>query len=228
MFIPENWKAVLKEEFEKPYLSQLRDFVYSEVKNGKTIYPKLQDVFRALSLTSFNDVKVVIVGQDPYHGEGQANGLCFSVSKGIVPPPSLKNIFKEMKSDLGLPIPTHGCLDSWAKQGVLLLNATLTVEEGKPKSHFGQGWETFTTALIQKLALREDPIIFVLWGASASEKAAFIEEMHTKHVVLKAAHPSPFSAHKFFGCRHFSLVNEHLKHFGKTPINWALGDKVSV
>jgi uracil-DNA glycosylase len=222
MFIPAAWKEVVKEEFEKPYIQTLKDFVYSELSQGKKVYPELKNVFKALTLTPFDSVKVVIVGQDPYHGAGQAQGLSFSVPHKVALPPSLKNIFKELKSDLGISFPSHGCLESWASQGVLLLNTTLTVEEGKPKSHYGMGWETFTTAIIKKLSQREDPIVFILWGASAHEKAGFIEDMQSKHLVLKSAHPSPFSAHKFLGCRHFSTTNEQLKKWGKTPINWAI------
>ena len=183
-----------------------------------------QTIVEKIAKTPFHQVKVVIVGQDPYHGKGQAHGLSFSVPEGIGQPPSLKNIFRELKEDLGISEPSTGCLTSWAEQGVLLLNATLTVRASEPKSHYGKGWERFTDAVISQLALREDPVIFVLWGASAQEKCkTVLQHINKERVVLTAAHPSPFSAYNgFFGCRHFSKINDHLKRWGKRPIDWGV------
>lgn len=223
MKLAASWHEVLKEELTKPYMADLKKFLTQEKLENKTIYPPEELIFNAFLYTSFELVKVVIMGQDPYHGPGQAHGLSFSVPCGMSQPPSLKNIFKEQKADLGIDIPKEGCLSSWAKQGVLLLNATLTVRANEPKSHYGQGWEIFTNAVISKLIERKDPLVFVLWGKSAQEKiSAVLEKKITSHVVLTAAHPSPYSAHGFFGCRHFSQVNRLLKDWGKEPINWQI------
>ena len=184
------------------------------------VYPPENLVFNAFAHTPYDKVKVVIVGQDPYHGAGQAHGLSFSVPRGVKPPPSLKNIFLELNQDLHVPVPNHGCLEKWADQGVLLLNATLTVRAGEPKSHHDKGWERFTDAVIDILAERKDPIVFLLWGKSAQEKGQRL--IGTHHAVLQAAHPSPYSATGFFGCRHFSKANALLQQWGKTPINWSL------
>ncbi len=224
MKLEKSWHEVLKEEIEKPYVKGLKAFLEEEKRNGAVVYPPEELVFNAFSHTPFGKVKVVIVGQDPYHGPGQAHGLCFSVQKGVEPPPSLKNIFKELEADLGVKQALHGCLTSWADQGVLLLNATLTVRANQPKSHYGKGWEQFTDAVIAKVSEKDDGVIFVLWGKSAQEKFAHVEKKEsTPHLVLMAAHPSPFSVHSgFFGCRHFSKINEQLKKWGKTPIDWEL------
>lgn len=217
--IHESWKSRLQEEFEKPYFVELTDFVRSEYQKKK-IYPAPANIFRAFELCPFEQVEVVILGQDPYHGEGQANGLCFSVANGVNLPPSLQNIFKEINSDIGLKIPLSGSLDHWARQGVLLLNATLTVVAGTPGSHQKKGWETFTDAVIQLISEEKDHVVFLLWGKYAQDKGAMIDEK--KHLVLRAAHPSPFSVHSgFFGCKHFSKTNEYLKLHGKEPIMWA-------
>lgn len=218
-----SWHQALANELQEPYIASLAAFVELERRTyGPAIYPPKELVFEAFRHTPFDQVKVVIVGQDPYHGPGQAHGLCFSVPKGIAVPPSLQNIFKEQQADLGLEIPTHGSLERWAEQGILLLNATLTVRQADPMSHHGKGWENFTDAVIARLALREDPIIFVLWGKSAQEKCRCLES-YPQHHVLKAPHPSPFSAHSgFFGCRHFSKINELLIREGKNPIDWKL------
>ncbi len=214
--IEAGWKDVLQDELKKPYMQELAAFVREEREKYGTIYPPKELVFNALNQTPYDKVRVVIVGQDPYHGPGQAHGLCFSVPMGIDPPPSLKNIFKEIRDDLGLPVPTHGCLLKWAEQGVLLLNATLTVREGSPLSHHKKGWEQFTDAIIQKVAEKKNPVIFVLWGRNAQEKCKNIDK---HHIILKAAHPSPLSAYNgFFGCRHFSKINELLE----SPIDWKL------
>jgi uracil-DNA glycosylase len=211
-----SWLERLEEEFEKPYMKELESFLAKEES-----YPPLKDVFNAFCYTPFDEVKVVIMGQDPYHGAGQAHGLSFSVPKGVAVPPSLGNIYKELRDDLGIPPSSHGCLIEWAKQGVLLLNATLTVRPNEPKSHYGQGWETFTDRAVALLCERKEPIVFLLWGKSAAERGDSISSK--THLALKAPHPSPFSAHSgFFGCRHFSKTNEFLKRNGMTPINWAL------
>lgn len=216
-----SWAEALNEEFQKPYMIALKDFIAKE-RASCPVFPPKEAVFNAFSLTPIDQVKVVIIGQDPYHGLGQAHGLCFSVQEGVKPPPSLVNIFKELKEDLGIPIPHHGSLSAWAKQGVLLLNSTLTVRQQCPMSHYGQGWEQFTDAVIKILCERADSLVFLLWGKSAKEKCQHLKN----HFILTAPHPSPFSAHTgFFGCRHFSKTNEHLKKLGKTPIDWNLGDK---
>ena len=218
-----SWMERLKEEFDKPYMKQLEAFLAREYAAGAEVYPPFEQVFNALCCTPFERVKVVIMGQDPYHGMGQAHGLSFSVPDGVAPPPSLKNIFKEISADLSRPVGTGGNLTSWAKQGVLLLNATLTVRSGEPKSHFGQGWEMFTDRIVQLLYEREDPIAFALWGRSALEKVQLQATRSHPHLLLTAPHPSPFSAHSgFFGCRHFSQINQFLEKVGKKPIDWSI------
>lgn len=221
--IETSWDKVLSSEYEKPYFIELGHFVKEERLAGKHIFPPRELVFNAFQKTPFKAVKVVIMGQDPYHGLGQAHGLSFSVLQGVRPPPSLQNIFKELAEDIGKLIPSHGCLEAWAEQGVLLLNALLTVEENKPLSHKGRGWEQFTDAVIRALALREDPVLFLLWGRNAIDKCLNVQELSvpSQHSILKAAHPSPFSAHSgFFGCKHFSRANQILIQWGKTPIQW--------
>jgi uracil-DNA glycosylase len=219
-----SWLEKLRPELELPYMQQLRSFLVQEAKAGAEVYPPANQVFEALFLTPFDQAKVVLMGQDPYHGPGQAHGLCFSVAKGVRPPPSLQNIFKELDQDLQLPRPSHGCLESWAHQGVLLLNATLTVRANEAKSHFGRGWEQFTDRIIQLLSERSDPIVFVLWGKSALDKWKQLSpQANSHHLVLTAAHPSPLSAYAgFLGCRHFSQINNFLKRSGKEPINWLI------
>ena len=216
--IEESWNKALAPEFEKPYFQSLITFVKKEVAEH-TIYPPGKLIFSAFDHCPFDATKVVIIGQDPYHGAGQANGLCFSVSDGMPNPPSLKNIFKEIKEDLGKDIPSTGDLARWAAQGALMLNATLTVRANEAGSHQKKGWEEFTDAAIQQLSDKKQNLVFLLWGAYAQKKGAIIDE--TKHLVLKAAHPSPFSAYNgFFGCAHFSKANEYLKLHGKPTINW--------
>ncbi|MBB3060270.1 uracil-DNA glycosylase [Microbulbifer rhizosphaerae] len=216
-----SWYAVLQDEFEKPYMEQLRQFLRKEKAAGKVIYPPGPQVFNAFNSTPFEEVKVVILGQDPYHGPGQAHGLCFSVKPGVPVPPSLQNIFKELQSDLGIDPPNHGCLQPWAEQGVLLLNATLTVERGRAGSHQGRGWEQFTDAAIHKLAEKREDLVFILWGSYAQKKGAFIDS--NKHRVMRAPHPSPLSAHRgFFGTRPFSQANDYLLSNSREPIDWAL------
>ncbi|MFN8286314.1 MAG: uracil-DNA glycosylase [Chitinophagales bacterium] len=218
--IEDSWKSVLADEFKKPYFPLIKQFIVEQKNEGKKVYPPGNLIFNAFNLTPFNEVKVVIIGQDPYHGAGQAHGLCFSVPIGIKPPPSLVNIFKEIKNDLGLEPPNHGNLEKWAKQGVLLLNASLTVNAGEPNSHAGCGWHTFTDAVIRKISDEKEGIVFLLWGKFAQDKEALIDT--SKHHVLKAAHPSPYSVDRFYGCRHFSKTNELLKKQGKKPIDWSL------
>ncbi len=216
-----SWHAVLEQELQKEYVTKLKEFLLLEKRTGRQVFPKDEDVFNAFSKTPFEDVKVVIMGQDPYHGVGQAHGLSFSVQNGVKTPPSLQNIYKELESDLGIPRASHGCLENWAKQGVLLLNATLTVRAHNPKSHYGVGWEKFTDAVIEKLVQREDPLVFILWGNSAKEKCeTIISQVNHPHLVLSSAHPSPFSATKFFGTKPFSKANDFLQRSGKTPIDW--------
>ena len=217
----ESWKAPLLTEFNEPYMAALKSFLTSEKAAGKTIYPKASEWFRALDLTPLDRVRVVILGQDPYHGPGQAHGLCFSVPPGVRPPPSLLNIFKELESDLGLPRPRHGFLESWASQGVLLLNSVLTVEAAQAASHAKKGWERFTDAVIRLVNDRPEPVVFMLWGAYAQKKAAFVDP--SRHLILRAAHPSPLSAHNgFLGCKHFSAANAFLQSKGLAPIDWSL------
>lgn len=221
----QSWKTPLLPEFSSPYMVALRQFLVAEKASGKRIFPKGAEWFRALDLTPLDTVRVVILGQDPYHGEGQAHGLCFSVKPGVRPPPSLVNIYKEIESDLGVRPVAHGVLEHWADQGVLLLNAVLTVEKGQPASHQGKGWERFTDAIIRLVNARETPVVFMLWGNYAQRKAEFVDA--SKHLVLKAAHPSPFSAHNgFLGCKHFSRANAFLESKGLPPIDWALPDRV--
>ena len=217
----ESWKAPLLPEFQAAYMVQLRTFLLAEKAAGKQISPKGSEWFRALDLTPLDRVRVVILGQDPYHGPGQAHGLCFSVKPGVRPPPSLVNIYKELQSDLGIPRADHGFLEHWANQGVLLLNSVLTVETAQAASHQKKGWEQFTDKVIQLVNAKDDPVVFMLWGAYAQKKAAFVDA--NKHLVLKAAHPSPLSAHNgFLGCRHFSQCNAFLENNGLAPIAWAL------
>jgi uracil-DNA glycosylase len=219
--IEESWKAVLKPEFAKSYFQNIVTFLKTEKMANRTIYPPGALIFNAFNTTPFENVKVVILGQDPYHGPGQAHGLCFSVSNGVQPPPSLVNIFKELQSDVGVAIPDHGNLTKWAEQGVLLLNASLTVRSAEPMSHSQIGWAEFTDNVIKKISQEKEHVVFILWGKFAGAKQVLIDE--TKHLVLKAAHPSPLSAYSgFFGCRHFSKTNEYLMRNGKDPINWAL------
>jgi uracil-DNA glycosylase len=219
----ESWKAPLLPEFQADYMVQLRAFLLAEKAAGKQIYPKGSEWFRALDLTPLDKVRVVILGQDPYHGPGQAHGLCFSVKPGVRPPPSLVNIYKELQSDLGIPRATHGFLEAWAQQGVLLLNSVLTVEMAKAASHQKRGWERFTDAVIRLVNAKDDPVVFLLWGAYAQKKAGFVDA--NKHLILTAAHPSPLSAHNgFLGCRHFSQCNAFLESKALPPIDWALPD----
>lgn len=219
--LEESWKQRLLPEFEKPYMQGLKTFLLEEKAKGKVIFPKGANIFAALNHTPFDKVEVVILGQDPYHGEGQAHGLCFSVQKGVPVPPSLKNIYKELHDDIGFAPPRHGCLIEWADRGVLLLNSVLTVEKNKPGSHQGKGWEVFTDRIIQLLNERSEHLVFMLWGSYAKQKGAIIDR--SKHLVLETAHPSPFSAHNgFLGCRHFSKANEYLSIHGLSPINWTL------
>ena len=220
--IGNDWDELLRGEFQKEYYLKLRQFLISEY-NTHTIYPPMGDIFNALRATPYASVKAVILGQDPYHGAGQAHGMCFSVKKGVQPPPSLVNIFKELNADLGVPIPKHGQLTDWAKNGVLLLNTALTVREGQANSHRGMGWEIFTDRVIELLNEREQPIVFLLWGGNARAKKRLITS--PQHLVLECAHPSPLSAYNgFFGCRHFSKTNEFLKENGISPIDWTISD----
>jgi len=218
--IGNDWDGILADEWDKPYYKNLRAFLKAEYST-RTIYPDMHDIFNALKYTSFADTRVVIIGQDPYHGVNQAHGLCFSVQKGIEPPPSLKNIYKELNDDIGMEIPSHGCLTSWAKQGVLLLNTVLTVREASPNSHKGMGWENFTDRVISELDKKQTPVVFLLWGASARKKAEIIH--NPIHKKLITVHPSPLSAYGgFFGCRHFSLANRILEESGQPTIDWRL------
>ena len=216
--IASTWKHLLSHEFDKPYFVQLTDFVKTEYQTA-TIYPPGKEIFRAFDRCDFDDVKVVIIGQDPYHGPGQANGLCFSVRDGVRMPPSLVNIFKEIQQDLGKPIPQSGDLERWANQGVLLLNATLTVRASTPGSHQNKGWETFTDAVIRKISEEKENVVFLLWGSYAQKKGEIIDR--SKHLVLMSAHPSPFSADRgFFGSKHFSKANQYLASKGLKEIEW--------
>ena len=217
-----SWLDQLSSEFEKNYMKELAQFLAQEKKEGETVYPPTSLIFHAFCQTSFASTRVVIVGQDPYHGEGQAHGLCFSVPVGIALPPSLRNIFSELVEDLGGAIPSHGCLQQWAQQGVLLLNTILTVRAGIPRSHEGRGWELFTDRVLELLYLRQDPLVFILWGKSAYDKWKKVEKRPGRsHLILTAPHPSPLSAHSgFFGCRHFSKTNTFLMEKGYPPIDW--------
>lgn len=223
--LEESWKRVLASEFDSAYMQELRAFLLSEKQQGRRIFPKGADYFRALDLTPIDKVKVVILGQDPYHGAGQAHGLCFSVQPGVRIPPSLVNIYKEMQSDLGIQPARHGFLESWARQGVLLLNSVLTVEEARAASHQGRGWERFTDQVIRAVNDRVPHCVFILWGSYAQKKAAFVDQ--SRHLVLKSAHPSPLSAHNgFLGSRPFSKANQWLEEKGRGAIDWALPEKV--
>lgn len=217
--LPESWLPAIGGELDQPYFKELVEFVEKERANGP-VYPPREQVFAALEATPFDQVKVLVLGQDPYHGAGQGHGLCFSVRPGVKVPPSLRNIYKEMKEELGLPVPDNGYLMPWAEQGVLLLNAVLTVREGEPNSHKGKGWEKFTDSVIRAVSDRSDPVVFVLWGAYAQKKIPLIDE--ERHVVVKGAHPSPLSAKKFFGSRPFTQINEAVAAQGHEPIDWRI------
>jgi len=218
-YLEKAWQAQLETELKKSYMKELEAFLESEWSSGKEIFPHKDLIFSAFNHTTFDQVKVVIVGQDPYHGPGQAHGLCFSVQKGVRLPPSLTNVFKELEADLGVVCANQGCLTSWADQGVFLLNSILTVRKSEPASHRRKGWEEFTDTVLKRLNEREKPCVFMLWGRYAQEKGCFLD--NTKHLILNASHPSPFSAYNgFFGCKHFSKANQFLKKQGDTPINW--------
>jgi len=224
ILLEETWKQVLREEFEKPYFFELKSFLLQEKQNKEVIFPAGTKIFAALDQTSFNKVKVVILGQDPYHGAGQANGLCFSVNKGITVPPSLKNIFKELHSDIGIDLPRNGDLGPWASQGVLLLNSVLTVRANQPASHQNKGWENFTDTIIKILSERKEHLVFMLWGLFARSKKNLIDT--SSHYILEASHPSPFSAHSgFLGCKHFSKANDYLVKNNIEPVNWNLNSE---
>ena len=217
-----DWNPILRGEFAKPYWADLQQFVVGE-RQKATVYPPHDEVFAALHLTPFSEVKAVILGQDPYHGPNQAHGLCFSVRPGVTPPPSLQNIFKELEADLGHPPPSHGCLDSWAEQGVLLLNSSLTVRQGRAASHQGKGWETFTDEVLRAVDDKPERVVFILWGAAARKKKTLIDT--DRHVIIESAHPSPLSAHNgFFGSRPFSRANAALEAAGLPPVDWCLRD----
>lgn len=216
-----SWKSRLECEFDMPYMQDLRKFLLERKQSGAVIYPPGGQIFNAMNSTPFDQVKVVILGQDPYHGKDQAHGLCFSVPQGIPKPPSLVNIFKELQADLGIPIPEHGTLDKWADQGVLLINATLTVRDSQAGSHQKHGWETFTNRVIEVVSQEKNGVVFLLWGRFAQAKESLID--NSKHLILKSAHPSPLSAYNgFFGCKHFSLTNDYLEKQGNPGIDWAL------
>ena len=216
-----SWKARVGDYLQRPEMVELAAFLRAEKARGRTLYPPGPAIFAALDATPFDAVKVVILGQDPYHGPGQAHGLCFSVAPGVPPPPSLQNVFKELHRDLGLPPPDHGCLLPWARQGVLLLNAVLTVEDGRAGSHQGRGWEGFTDAIVRALDREKESLVFMLWGAYAQAKGREIDAR--RHRVLRAPHPSPLSAHRgFIGCGHFSAANQYLQRHGIAPIDWRL------
>jgi uracil-DNA glycosylase len=221
--IEASWKEILKDEFSKPYFQQIVLHLKTEKSQGKIIYPPGPFIFNAFNTTPFDNVKVVILGQDPYHGPGQAHGLCFSVQKGVPPPPSLINIFKELHDDIGIDIPNHGNLTHWAEEGVFLLNASLTVRAGDPMSHAKIGWAEFTNKVIEKISGIKEHVVFMLWGKFAQEKRTLIDA--TKHLILRATHPSPLSAHTgFFGCKHFSKANAWLMSKGIDPIDWQLNN----
>jgi uracil-DNA glycosylase len=219
--LPPSWQRVLAGEFDKPFFKTLEEFVDGE-RQAHTVYPPEDEVFNAFQLTPLDEVKVVLLGQDPYHGDGQAQGLCFSVRPGVRPPPSLVNIFKELKHDLGCKIPNNGCLIPWAERGVLLLNAVLTVRAHKANSHEGHGWEKFTDAAIAAVNERPEPAVFALWGRYAQKKGAIVDTQ--RHRIVTTAHPSPLSAAKFLGCRPFSAINKALQTVGQSPIDWQLPD----
>ncbi|EAQ99381.1 uracil-DNA glycosylase [Congregibacter litoralis] len=219
--VPDAWRDLLRSELDADYMLGLSDFIAARRDSGAAVFPPREQVFNAFVHTPPEDLRVVILGQDPYHQPGQAHGLSFSVNRGVPVPPSLRNIFRELEEDLGISAPRHGCLEAWAKQGVLLLNTVLTVEEGNPGSHRGKGWELFTDAVIALLAKRSEPLVFFLWGSQAQRKAGFIDGQ--KHCVLKAPHPSPLSAYRgFFGCGHFGKANAFLRARGREPINWSI------
>ena len=214
-----GWLAELGAEFEQPYMQQLREYLLGEKRRGRTIYPESRNWFNAFRCTPFEQVRVVILGQDPYHGPGQAHGLCFSVPPGVPPPPSLQNIFAELQRDLGIPRPPQGCLESWARQGVLLLNSVLTVEQGRAASHQGKGWETFTDRVVEVLSQRRERLVFLLWGSYAERKGRIVDR--ARHLVLVSPHPSPLSAHRgFIGNGHFSRTNEYLTAHGLGAVDW--------
>ncbi|ETN91468.1 Uracil-DNA glycosylase [Gammaproteobacteria bacterium MOLA455] len=222
-----SWCGAMGDEFDKPYMAQLRDFLIAQNAAGKVIYPPVRQWFSAFDITPFDKVRVVILGQDPYHGSNQAHGLCFSVLPGVKVPPSLGNIYRELEADVGVTSPGHGCLTHWAEQGVLLLNATLTVEQADAGAHQGKGWETFTDRAIGALNNQCEGIVFLLWGSYAQKKGAFIDQ--SRHLVLKSVHPSPLSAYRgFLGCKHFSATNDFLQRQGGTPIDWQLPAKQSI
>ncbi len=222
-----SWLKVLGKEFDQPYMKQLKTFLQQQKNSGKVIYPPGSQWFSAFNDTPFDKVRVVILGQDPYHGPDQAHGLCFSVLPGVKVPPSLANIYKELASDLGITQPNHGCLTSWAKQGVLLLNATLTVEQADAGSHQGKGWEQFTDQAIRAINDQSEAVVFLLWGSHAQKKGAFIDQ--SRHLVLKSVHPSPLSAYRgFLGCKHFSATNSYLQQHGRQPIDWLLPSEETV
>lgn len=219
-FLTSDWKDILINEFEKPYFQKIRQFLYEKI-NKELVYPKVDHIFEALNLTPFNKTKVIIIGQDPYHGEGQAHGLSFSVQKGTALPPSLKNIYKELCKDIDCKMPDHGCLESWARQGVLLLNATLTVSKGLPNSHQNLGWECFTNEIIKKINDKDIPCVFILWGKNAEKKIKVIN--NPIHYIIKSVHPSPLSVHRgFFGSKPFSKANTFLKSKGIEEIDWVI------
>ena len=225
LIIEESWRYQLENELNKSYMLKLCDFLSQQAKAGKIIYPNNDQIFSAFNETSFDNVKAVIIGQDPYHGPNQAHGMCFSVKPGIKPPPSLVNIYKELHEDIGLEVPEHGYLQSWAKEGVLLLNSILTVEESKAGSHKGKGWERFTDEVIKILNEKKENLVFFLWGNPAQKKGALIDQ--NRHLVLRSVHPSPLSAYRgFLGCKHFSKANEYLYSKALTPISWKLPDSV--
>jgi len=217
--INNSWDSILSKEFEKPYFKDLTTFIYNEYRSH-IVYPKAENIYQALKLTPFEQVKVIILGQDPYHGKNQADGLCFSVNYGIKPPPSLNTIYKELHTDIDMSIPNHGNLLKWAQQGVLLLNSTLTVREGQPGSHQKKGWEIFTDYIIQYISEKKNHCVFLLWGNFAKSKKTLIDT--EKHLILEAAHPSPLARGAFFGCKHFSTTNSYLISNNQTPIDWSL------
>lgn len=223
--LPNIWNSLLENELNKPYFKNLMEFIEKE-RGQNVVFPKKEDVFKAFELTPFNDVKVIIIGQDPYHNPNQAHGLSFSVNYGVKVPPSLTNIYKELKNDLKISTPSHGNLTKWAKQGVLLLNATLTVRSGEPGSHQNKGWEQFTDSVIQLISKQKSNCVFLLWGNYARNKKALVD--YDKHLVLEAAHPSPLAKGAFFGCQHFSLTNSYLRKHKMLEINWDLNEQASL